>query len=122
MPPAETKSRPIIRAKFFIEKPPKTYKNDMNLQIFLDLTYNPCKNSKFYFLQVQNLKMVLIFTYNQDKVFLILPITPGRGGGEGGEGGTCIPGVMFLSGQVRFRVLLLAIVLEVTFCVDTLPA
>ena len=32
--------------------------------------------------------------------------------------------VMFLSGhgQVRFRVLLLAIVVEVTFCVDTRPA
>ena len=30
--------------------------------------------------------------------------------------------VIFLSGQVRFRVLLLAIVLEVTFCVNTRPA
>ena len=38
---------PITRAKFFIEKPPKTYENDMNLLIFLDLTYNPCKMSNF---------------------------------------------------------------------------
>ena len=29
------KSRPTIRAKFFIIKPPETYKNDMNLLIFL---------------------------------------------------------------------------------------
>ena len=51
----------------------------MNLLIFLDLTYNPCKNFKFYSLQGQNLKIFLIFIYNQGKVFLILPIT--RGGG-----------------------------------------
>ena len=46
----------------------------MNLLIFLDLTYNPCKNFKFYSLQEQNFKIFLIFTYNQRKVFLILPI------------------------------------------------
>ena len=56
----------------------------MNLLIFLDLTYNPGKNSKFYSLQGQNFKIVLIFAYNQGKVFLILPIT---------QGGTCIPGL-----------------------------
>ena len=39
----------------------------MNLLIFLHLTYKPCKNFKFF----------LIFTYNQGKVFLILPITRG---------------------------------------------
>ena len=33
--------------QYFTEKPPKTYQNDMNLLIFLDLTYNPCKNVKF---------------------------------------------------------------------------
>ena len=75
--PAEPKSRPTTRAKFFIQKPPKTYKNDMNLLIFLDLTYNPGKNFKFYSLQGQNVKIFLIFTYNQGKVFLILPITRG---------------------------------------------
>ena len=52
----------------------------MNLLIFLVLTYNPCKNFKFYSLQGQNLKIFLIFTYNQGKVFLILPVTrEGRG-------------------------------------------
>ena len=50
----------------------------MNLLIFLDLTYNPGKNFKFYFLQGQNFRIFLIFTYNQGKVFLILPITRGH--------------------------------------------
>ena len=63
----------------------------MNLLIFLDLTYNPCKNVKFYSLQGQNFKIfhiltcnqgkvsliLPIFTHNQGKVFLILPITRG---------------------------------------------
>ena len=49
----------------------------MNLLIFLDLTYNPGKNFKFYSLQGQNFKIFLIFTYNQRKVFLILPIYAG---------------------------------------------
>ena len=49
----------------------------MNLLIFLDLTYNPGRNFKFYSLQGQNFKIFLIFTYNQGKVFLILPITQG---------------------------------------------
>ena len=49
----------------------------MNLLIFLDLTYYPGKNFKFYSLQGQNFKIFLIFTYNQGKVFLILPITRG---------------------------------------------
>ena len=53
----------------------------MTLLIFLDLTYNPCKNFKFYSLQGQNFKIFLIFTNNQGKVFLILPI-PGGGGGH----------------------------------------
>ena len=57
----------------------------MNLLIFLDLTYSPGKNFKFYSLQGQNFKIFLIFTYNQGKVFLILPITRG--------GGTCISGL-----------------------------
>ena len=52
----------------------------MNLLIFLDLTYNPCKNFKFYSLQGQNVQIILIFTYNQGKIFLILPIT-WKGGG-----------------------------------------
>ena len=55
----------------------------MNLLIFLDLTYNPGKNFKFYSLQGQNFKIFLIFTYNQGKAFLILPITRGGGGGGG---------------------------------------
>ena len=63
--------------KLFIQKPPKTYKNDMNLLIFLDLTYNPGKNFEFYSFQEQNLKIFLIFTYNQGNVFLILPIARG---------------------------------------------
>ena len=52
----------------------------MNLLIFFDLTYNPCKNFKFYSLQAQNFKISLIFTYNQGKVLLILLITRGGGG------------------------------------------
>ena len=52
----------------------------MNLLIFLDLTYNPCKNFKLDSLQGQNVQIFLIFTYNQGKTFLILPIT--RGGGH----------------------------------------
>ena len=55
----------------------------MNLLIFLDLTYNPGINFKFYSLQGQNFKIFLIFTYNQG--FLILPITRGED--------TCIPGL-----------------------------
>ena len=78
MCPAEPKSRPITRAIFSIQNPPKTYKNDMNLLIFLDLTYNTGNNFKFYSLQGQNFKIFLIFTYNQGKVFLILPITQGH--------------------------------------------
>ena len=73
MCPAEPKSRPITRANFFI----KSHKNGMNLLIFLDLTYNPCKNFKFYSLQGQNVQIFLIFTCNQGKFFLILPITRG---------------------------------------------
>ena len=65
----------ITRSKFFIEKTPKAYKSDMNLLIFLDLSYNPCKNFKCYSLQVQNVQIFLIFTYNHGKNFLILPIT-----------------------------------------------
>ena len=59
----------------------------MNLLLFLDLTYNPGKNFKFYSLQGQHFKIFLIFTFNQGKVFLILPITRG--------GGTCIPGLQW---------------------------
>ena len=51
----------------------------MNLLIFLDLTYNPCKNFKFDSLQGQNVQIFLIFIFKQGKIFLILPIT--RGGG-----------------------------------------
>ena len=60
----------------------------MNLQVFLDLTYNPCKNFKVYSLQGKNVQIFLVFTYTQGKIFLILPIT--RGGG----GGTYIPGLI----------------------------
>ena len=84
MCPAKTKSRTITRPNFFIEEPPKTYKYYMNLLIFLDLTYNPCKNFKFYSLQGK-LSKFSYFTYNQGKIFLILPIT--------GGGVTCIPGL-----------------------------
>ena len=56
----------------------------MNLLLFLDLRYNPCKNVKFYSLQGQNVQIFPISTYNQGKIFLSLPIT--RGGR-----GTCIP-------------------------------
>ena len=55
----------------------------MNFLIFLDLTYNPGKNFKFYSLQGQNFKIFLFFTYNQGKVFLIFLL----------PGGTCIPGL-----------------------------
>ena len=47
----------------------------MNLQIFLDLTYNPCKNFKFYTHQGNNVQIFLIFNYNQGNIFLTLPIT-----------------------------------------------
>ena len=57
----------------------------MNLLVFLDLTYNPGKNFKFYSHQRQNIQVFLIFNYNQGKIVLILPITRG--------GGTCIPGL-----------------------------
>ena len=76
--PAEPKSSPITRAKFVTEKPPKTYKNDMNLLIFLDLTYNPCKNCKFYSLQGQNFKIFLILPVTRATFswfYLLLPIT-----------------------------------------------
>ena len=56
----------------------------MNLLIFLDLSCNPCKNVKFYSVQGQNVRIFLIFTHNQGKVLLILPIARGRGGGGGG--------------------------------------
>ena len=52
----------------------------MNLLIFLDLTYNSLKNVKFYSLPGQNVRIFLIFAYNQGKIFLILPITRGGGG------------------------------------------
>ena len=55
----------------------------MNLLIFLDLTYNPDINFKFYSLQGQNFKIFLIFTYNQES-FLDFTYYPG---------GTCIPGL-----------------------------
>ena len=48
----------------------------MNLLIFLDLTYNPCNNFKFYYFHGQNVQIFLTFTYNQGKIFLILPILP----------------------------------------------
>ena len=46
VPRQNQKSRPITLAKCFIEYTPKTCENDMNLLIFLDLRYNPCKNLK----------------------------------------------------------------------------
>ena len=84
LPPAGPESRPITRAKFFIEKQPNIYKNDTNLLIFLDLTCNRCKNFKFYSLQGQNVHIFLIFTYNQGNSFLSLPIT------QGGHMYTCL--------------------------------
>ena len=52
------------------------YKNKMNLLIFLDLTNNrQAKYFKFYSLQGQNVQIFLTFTYNQGKIYLILPIT-----------------------------------------------
>ena len=70
----------------------------MNLLSFLDLAYKPRQNLKLYSPQGQNLKIFLIFTYNQGKVFLILPITLGRG--------TCIPGLhwkffLFIKNKIR---------------------
>ena len=64
--------------KIFHRKTLKTYKNGMNWLIFLDLSYNPCKNFKFYSCQWQNVQFFLIFTNNQGKIFLILPITRGH--------------------------------------------
>ena len=43
-------------------------------------TYNLCKNVKVFSLQGKNAQFFLIFTYNQGKIFLILPITQGGGG------------------------------------------
>ena len=58
----------------------------MNLLIFLDFIHNPRKNFDFtFFDQGQNVQLFLIFIYNQDKMFLTLPIT--------GGGGQCIPGL-----------------------------
>ena len=57
----------------------------MNLLIFLDLTYNPGKNFKFYSLQGQNFKIFLDFTYY--------------------PGGTCIPGLHLELPPPRFKVL-----------------
>ena len=52
----------------------------MNLLIFLDLSYNQCKNFKFYSLQGQSVQIFLIFTYNQGKIFLIYLLLGGGGG------------------------------------------
>ena len=82
-----------------MEKPPKTDKSDANLLILKDLTYNPCNNFKFYSLQFQNVKIFIIFTYNQGKIVLILPIILGGGGGGAHvylvSSGSCIPSVGF---------------------------
>ena len=43
----------------------------------ISLSLNQGKSFKFYSLQGQNFKIFLIFTYNQGKAFLILPITQG---------------------------------------------
>ena len=81
----------LSRAKFFIEKVPKPKKNDTNLLIFLDLSYNPCKIFRLYSLQGQNVKTFLIITYKKGKIFLILPITRG----------TCIPGLCWEPPRIR---------------------
>ena len=52
MCPGRTKKYTHNLGKIFIEKSPKTYKNDMNLLLFFDLTYNLCKSLKFYYLQI----------------------------------------------------------------------
>ena len=54
----------------------------MNLLIFLDSPITRAKKFKLYSLQGKIVKTVLICTYNQGKIFLILPIT---------LGGTCTP-------------------------------
>ena len=80
---AEPKSTPITHAKFFIKNSPKAYKNDMNLLIFLNLTFiTHAKISNFTVFKGKKVQIFLIFTYNQGKIFLILPIT---------QGDTCIP-------------------------------
>ena len=76
--PIEPKSGPLTQAKFFNEKTPKNLKNDKILLISLDLRYYPCNNFKFYSLQGQIFEFFLFFTYNQGKIFLILPITWGH--------------------------------------------
>ena len=85
MSPSSTKKHSHKAGKIFHSKTPKTYKNDRNLLIFLDLSYNPCTNLIFYSLQAQILHIFfLIFTYKnkncqncQGKIVLILPITLG---------------------------------------------
>ena len=53
----------------------------MNLQIFLDLTYNQLKKIKVYSHQGQTVQIfLLIFTYNQSKIFLIYLLPRGGGG------------------------------------------
>ena len=56
----------------------------MNLLIFLDfnLYITRAKMSNFAFFKGKMSNFFLFFTYNQVKIFLILPIT---------RGGTCIP-------------------------------
>ena len=49
----------------------------MNLLIFFDLTNNRHATISNFTLQGQNVQMFLSFTYNQGKIYLILPIIPG---------------------------------------------
>ena len=46
----------------------------MNLLIFLDLTDNQHAKISNFTLQGQNVQIFLSFTYNQGKIYLILPI------------------------------------------------
>ena len=75
---SRTKKYTYNLGKSYIEKKTKTYKNYMNLLIFLDLSYNLCKNFKFSSLQwqnVQHLQIFLFFAFDQGKILLIQPIT-----------------------------------------------
>ena len=53
----------------------------MNLLIFLDLAYNPCKSFKFYSLQGQNVKTFHILPITRAK-FFYSTYYPGGGGGQ----------------------------------------
>ena len=76
--PVEPKSVPITWAKFFIKKTPKTYKNDKNLLISLDLfKLQPLQKFQSLLSSRAKYSIFFIFTYNRGKISLILPSTRG---------------------------------------------